>query len=345
MREDRNYGIDLLRVISMFYVVMIHALAQGGILDNLNEGSRTSYLAWFMFAVGSSAVNIFGLITGYVSYSENEKPIRVAGYFRLWLQVVFYGLAVNIAFMILFGTTVTKDDFLRALFPIFYDEYWYFSAYIGLILLSPIINVGLRSISSSLAKKLFVTWIVGFSLYGLINHDPFRLGGGQTVLWLVILYCLGAIVKKCDIGSKINIYIAVTAEFMFALLTVVLKDFCENFIRYDVSITLLLQALLYIIIFSHLNFSGKATYAIKFFASSAFSVYLLNCHPFYFEFINSGRFSTLAKERAYVMAAGILSYAFIFVIASILIDKIRDLIFYILHIRQLTERLDKRIIT
>ena len=31
----RNYGIDLLRIVAMFMVLLLHVLGQGGILKNL----------------------------------------------------------------------------------------------------------------------------------------------------------------------------------------------------------------------------------------------------------------------------------------------------------------------
>lgn len=30
LKSERNYGIDLLRIISMLYVVVLHSLGQGG---------------------------------------------------------------------------------------------------------------------------------------------------------------------------------------------------------------------------------------------------------------------------------------------------------------------------
>ena len=34
VRGTRNYGIDLLRIVSMFMVVLLHTLGQGGILKS-----------------------------------------------------------------------------------------------------------------------------------------------------------------------------------------------------------------------------------------------------------------------------------------------------------------------
>ena len=31
--QKRNYGIDLLRVVAMFFVIVLHALNQGGLID------------------------------------------------------------------------------------------------------------------------------------------------------------------------------------------------------------------------------------------------------------------------------------------------------------------------
>lgn len=35
----RNYGIDLLRIVSMFYVVILHSLGIGGVLKSAVPGS------------------------------------------------------------------------------------------------------------------------------------------------------------------------------------------------------------------------------------------------------------------------------------------------------------------
>lgn len=39
--KERNYGVDLLRIISMYLVIILHVLGQGGILSNATEFSLT----------------------------------------------------------------------------------------------------------------------------------------------------------------------------------------------------------------------------------------------------------------------------------------------------------------
>lgn len=36
MKQQRNYGIDLLRCVSMFLVVVLHCLSHGGVMQNVS---------------------------------------------------------------------------------------------------------------------------------------------------------------------------------------------------------------------------------------------------------------------------------------------------------------------
>jgi peptidoglycan/LPS O-acetylase OafA/YrhL len=37
-RKEYNYGIDLLRLIAMFMIVILHVLGKGGVLNNVSGG-------------------------------------------------------------------------------------------------------------------------------------------------------------------------------------------------------------------------------------------------------------------------------------------------------------------
>ena len=46
--SSRNFGIDLLRVVAMFYVVTLHCIGPGGILSAAEIGSVQYHTAWFL---------------------------------------------------------------------------------------------------------------------------------------------------------------------------------------------------------------------------------------------------------------------------------------------------------
>ena len=58
-KSEKNYGIELLRVISMIYVMLLHGLGRGGILSNAETGTMYYYVSWFLQVLAYPAVNIF----------------------------------------------------------------------------------------------------------------------------------------------------------------------------------------------------------------------------------------------------------------------------------------------
>ena len=87
IKSERNYGIDLLRLLSSFMIVILHVLKNGGILKNCKKYSISYYLAWLLETIAYSSVENFGLISGYVMV--NLKIVRLK-IIILWLNVFFY---------------------------------------------------------------------------------------------------------------------------------------------------------------------------------------------------------------------------------------------------------------
>ena len=50
--DSRNYGIDLLRIVSMFFIVLLHSFGHGGLLNGLDMNS-TQYKAVYFFEISS----------------------------------------------------------------------------------------------------------------------------------------------------------------------------------------------------------------------------------------------------------------------------------------------------
>lgn len=64
--DNRNYGIDLLRIIAMFAVVILHIQVFGGVINNVKEFSVNYEIAWTLETLCYCAVDIYVIITGYV---------------------------------------------------------------------------------------------------------------------------------------------------------------------------------------------------------------------------------------------------------------------------------------
>ena len=348
--NERNYGIDLLRIISMFFVVILHCLGQGGILQSVAINSIQYKFAWFIEICAYCAVNIFALISGYVSYTDKEKKVKYSNYINIWLQIVFYGLLVTLIFDIINPLLVSTKDYLIVLFPFTNNLYWYFTAYTGLFAIIPFLNNGIRSCSNKTMKKVFIIIITFFSIINIVTNS-FNLNGGYSFVWLVLLYILGASIKKCNIGKNLKNYQCIIAVLCLCFITYLYKIYglkisilnlkiTRNFLVSYTSPTILAIAILYVINFSKLKFNNFSKRIIKFAAPSAFTIYILNNHRLIWDHIMENLFVNISNQSIIKIFICITGFASLFVIISILLDKIRILLFNKIHIKTLVDKID-----
>lgn len=341
----RNYGIDLLRLVSMFYIVALHILLQGGAMYATTIGSATYYTAHYLEIVIYAGANIFALISGYVGVSEKEKPIRLASYLQIWLEVVFYGIAAMI-FYCLDGNTasLTAEDVYGVFFPVFKGSYWYFSAYTGLFLFLPVLSAGIRSASKESLRNVFIAMILIFAFLGQL-FTWMGIGSGYSMLWLVILYILGAIMKKCDIGKRWKTIPNVAGIAVLSLIGCIWKiknvevEFAsitiENgFLTKYTSIIIVMIAVLNVVIFANAKLPDWLVHVTKFAAPASFAVYLINCQPLIWNNYFKNAFFRFGSMKPLMFLICVIGSALLFVTGAILIDRIRIALFELLRVKK-----------
>ena len=351
MRRGRNYGIDFLRLFSMFYVVVLHTLRQGGVSDALEVGSTGYAVNWFLQISAYCAVDIFAIISGYVSYSDKERPVKFSGYFNLWFQVVFYGCAIGLVMNVINTDWVTKTDFLKMFFPVSNSLYWYFTAYTGLFFVTPLINAGIRNTDEKILKRIFVFLVVIFSVVEIVTKKQ-KLDRGYTFAWLLILYIMGGIINKCNIGKRLKVYQGAVLIMLINIAGLLWKlygtDFSffgfkinrDTFILYT-SPLILAAAVIHVITFSKIKFSKGLVKIIAYAAPFSFAVYLLNTQYYIWNFVLKGTFAAWADKEWYIMALAVVAFSVAFVTGAVLIDRIRMRLFRIAHVDKISLLLEK----
>ena len=74
MKQERDFGLDLLRIICMLMVVCLHAFNHGGLVEGtLVPSTANFYLGNAMFALCLPAVNCFVMISGYFLCTADFK--------------------------------------------------------------------------------------------------------------------------------------------------------------------------------------------------------------------------------------------------------------------------------
>ncbi len=321
----------------MFFVIVLHALGHGGLLDGSPAGSAAYRAAWGLEAFAFCAVDIFALISGYVSYRGERRPTRFSSYLMLWFEVVFYGVVITAVFLVIKPASVSLMRAAAVCAPVLTNRYWYFTAYTGLVIIKPVLDAGLGRIYKRTAAKVFIAVFVVFSLLNSVT-DVFKLEKGYSFAWIALLYVMGATMKKCDIGAGVKPVFAAVGIIALWLVTWVWKLFWKTdllpggfiddrlLVSY-VSPTVLGMAVLFIILFSKLRPGRFARKAAGFAAPGAFAVYIINEHWLIRTEIMKGNFAFLAQKPVPVMLAAVVGFAAAFVLASLAADKLRQLLF------------------
>ena len=347
MAKTRNYGIDLLRMVSMFMVIILHMMGNGGILAAAAPGSAHYWAAWGLETAAYCAVNCYALISGYVGVDTEHKGGSIV---NLWLQVAFYTLSITAAFAVLMPGSVTANNVLRAFLPVTFRQYWYFTSYFCLFFFLPALNHLLRTLTHRQLKLLLTAAICLFSLLPTLRgYDLFQTNEGYSVLWLGILYLLGGYLK---LYRPLNHWSALRGAVIYAvcvLLSWGWKLFAERFIGLGLagtsgrlinytSPTILLASVALVTAFAALRLPGGVRRGISICAPLAFSVYLIHAQPLVWSRFIQNRFIPLTELSLTGFVCGTLLAALgIYCICSAL-DLVRYFLFRLLRIRKLSDR-------
>ena len=141
LKNQRNPGIDIIRLIGMYLIVFHHFISFGRLLSKYPIFKKEilfveSFINWHN--------NSFALISGIVGY----KKSRYSNLLYLWFTVFFYSVGIYLYVGIFNKNYIKTRNFTAYFFPIIYKRYWYFTAYFGMYLFLPIINSGISCLNS-----------------------------------------------------------------------------------------------------------------------------------------------------------------------------------------------------
>lgn len=335
--RQRNAGIDLLRVVAAFYIIVLHILRKGGLSAAAAEGSYQSLACTAMVCWTYCCVNIFGLISGYVGYTDVDKPHSYKKYLSLWLEVVFYDAVLTLLSLWIYPSTVTGDDLIRMFLPVTSYSHWYFTAYTALFLFIPLLNGAVRSCSRETLLRFLAVIVLFFvpieAIFGF-----FCTSSGYSAIWLITLYLIGAILKKTQLGSRIHPLIFLGCIAILSLISFLLDTrwFEVNFLHFSFTTEIveryvfpghLLSAIFHVLLFAQLKPGTFARKLISFAGPGAFAVYLLNTQRHVSQNYMAAHFAGWAGNSPFGIFVRALLTAAMFVTVSLIIDYLRRLLF------------------
>ena len=347
-KKEKFFGIELLRLLATFYIILLHVVGQGGVAA-ASGGKGTYTVSYLLLALAYPAVNCYALISGFVGCKSRFKLSRLLS---LWLTVVFVNLAVWGAFRLLAPEMAASFSLEACLKPLLTNEYWYVTAYFGLSVLTPVLNA-----AAELPKKTFAEMLIGlFACFVLLpkiaDNDLFLTRSGYSTLWLVLLYLVGMFFRLHLLPKKRSRLCGAACLAVYGMISVFLplqKRLTENKLLASgienpvylknyayTSVLIVLSSIALFAVFTRINVQNKAVCKfISFFSTASFGVYILHTQPLVWANLLQDAFSQFAVFSVPVMAACCLAAALGIFLACTAVEKLRALLFCVTRLDRL----------
>lgn len=351
----RNYGIDLLRMLSMLMIVILHILGQGGLLENVQLFSISDYGLHFVEIFCYCAVNCFALTSGYVLYGNR---VKISKLMELWLEIIFYSVSVLFLFLLFSPSLIHGADILKTFLPITTNAYWYLSAYFGLCIFVPFLNIAIEKVDRKTFSLILLSiFILLVFIPVFVNTDPYIMNEGYSMIWLIILYLLGSYIRKYSIAEKITAkksflfyFLVNISAFIFGLcivniyyhITGAVKGW--GFVINYCAPTVVLSSIFLFLFFAKVKIPSKLVNYVMLLSPACLGVYIIHT--------NELVFNNLLKDIAYPMIhyggffrilIMVFCLAILIYLVCSLIDLIRIFIFRICCIKNICVYLENYI--
>lgn len=236
-KRKREPNYELLRVFSMFFIVVWHFIYHGMniSIENHPAMDTNSWVGIMNFlavsllkCITSIGVDCFVMITGYFMIRSSFRWEKLV---KIWLQVFFYSMSIYIVFSLLWDSW-SIPRLVKNLLPVRFEVYWFVTKYMALMFLSPFLNKMIEGLKKSHYQMLLLLlFVINFKyLYGEV------FGNGASLLWFIFLYLLAGYIRMFDFkiktlsvyGGKIFLFFNISLVAFDILSQYVLSSFTDS---------------------------------------------------------------------------------------------------------------------
>ena len=267
IKTKRNTNIELLRFVLMIAICIWHTMVHGFDFKNMSTMNIPQIQHLIMMVICVPAVDTFMFISGYYGIRFSYDKLL-----KLIIQAI---LISNIIILVRlpFGGSLSFYD---QLLPISSGlTWWFLSAYAVIMVLSPILNAGIKTIESKTFRNILIFLFFVFSIV------KYRLdGGGYNLITLLLIYLLGRYCNKTQLVLSRKLSIIIWAfSFSFLLLIMTYHLYYENvhsiwiLLSYNNPVIILMAVSIF---YFSLSFQLNQKKWIAFLGNHSLSIYLVS---------------------------------------------------------------------
>lgn len=355
--KKREMNFELMRIISMLMIVFWHILCMYGRDDQsalINHTTGiTNWLLNCLYILAIVHVNSFVIISGYFNYNKEFskkqflKVFNASWFYRTLFAVIFCLLGLE-----KFGTL----SFFKHSFPIDITyTYWYINCYLLLYLLTPFLNLFVKSATQEIHRKYLIVAFVVFCIIPSLTGQITVAANGYNIVNFCMLYLLGAYLKKYPLTENIHFKnysknkirnIALTIFFCCGISNIMMDQYAKYLLTSNSSLLtflgsimngficnysnplVVIQSVAYFVFFGTITIKNNLlNKAIKFIAPLTLGVYLIHFNAYVREYL----FTWLGLYKVdYIYSKSIILKVFaltlIIFVVCIIIEKIRQIL-------------------
>lgn len=330
MKDNRKYGLDIIRIIATLSVLSVHFFLNTAYYDtSLNSmPMRAQSIIRNFFMI---CVPLFILLTGYLNNNKEYNKIFFKKLFNILIIWLFYSFLEYFTIQLINNThAFNLRDLIFSITSFKASSYsWYIEMYIGLYLLSPIINNAFDIMNDKNKKALLIISIITFVLPTTINslfEGIIHIPSWWIEIYPLCYYITGKYIryKNFEFKKKNLILLLIFTQ----IITFSLSFICN--IHYN-TITTFISTCIIFFLFYNTNIKKEwQRKTLKYFSSISLDIYLVSAivdYIIYKIFNNQMLIHHIGQAKCIVFAPLVVMTIFILssIIASIrkLLIKVR----------------------
>ncbi len=189
--KERDSKFELLRILSMYMIVFIHANMY---LGRFCEGATRVFFNGFVNGICNIGVTCFLLISGYFGITFNRNKL-----IKMECMMISYSFLELLLLYLVFPEQIQGGELLEAVvkacFPIISRKYWFYSCYVCLCLLSKWIDKFVDGLEQKEFQKFLLTIIVLFSVLPTVFYFEIVPDNGKGLVQMIMIYLIGRYIK------------------------------------------------------------------------------------------------------------------------------------------------------
>lgn len=323
----RSSNIELLRILSMFMVLVLHANFLGigaPTTQDCLTAPGNAFLRFLVESLSIVAIDVFVLISGWFGIKPSLKK-----FFALVFQILFFTISILIVFCILKGPGVISPKVVLRLFMVT-KGYWFIKSYLCLYILSPVLNYFAEKAPQNTFKLVLIGFFAFQTIYGWTDSAP-EFFFGYSTLSFIGLYLLARYLRLYPVQLLSNrrlcliTYFAVSLIIAFAIWVLTRMDFHTDFalpILYSYINPLIILSSL-ALLFAFINTEIPYSKTINWIAISAFAVFMIHTNEFIMGPYRSAVWYLYSSYPVVLRSLLILLFLSLVFISCVILDKIR----------------------